>query len=761
MVEKTTHLLTKNPQNILRKQIMINGVVQGVGFRPFIFNLANRYHLSGNVSNSADGVIIEVQGLELNINEFLQSVRNEAPPISMISSLGSMTIPLAQEQDFTILHSQNNASATTLISPDIAICPDCTSELFDPHNRRFLYPFINCTNCGPRFTIIKNIPYDRPFTSMTHFTMCPSCQDEYDTPSDRRFHAQPNACPDCGPQCDMLDSEGRSIPEPNPISSVVDALINGNIVAIKGLGGYHLAVDATSDEAVTRLRYRKEREAKPFAIMVKNLNDANLYFNLSENEKSELQSFPHPIVLVEPKSKSPFAESIAPGLGRIGIMLPYTPLHHLLFYYHSLPLVMTSGNISDEPICIDNSDAVNRLKGIADFFLVHNRDILTRTDDSVLTIQNGKRTFLRRSRGFVPLPIQLPFAIPSVLAVGSFLKNTICVTRGDQAFLSQHIGDLDNASSCRFFNEVIDYILALHQIEPEAIIHDMHPDIYSSIAANEFNLHKISVQHHHAHVAATMAEHHLHGPTLGLALDGFGLSENNEAWGGELFIVKGYSVKKLGSLIPLPHPGGDAASKQAWRMGASVLYCLNKTDLIHSRFSHIPHIEKTVEMMGKSELTSNTTGCGRWFDAAASLLGICDTQAYEGQAPMLLESLVTKPEILSHGWSIDQSVLNLLPLMDYLLECTPVKGANIFHGTLAAGIVDWVTRIGNDRGIKTIACGGGCFVNGILVKLLTDQFYQKGFKVYFPNQVPPGDGGISFGQAWVGSLKLMGRMENS
>jgi len=755
MAEAATKVIINTSGNITRKQIRINGVVQGVGFRPFIYNLANRYGLFGSVSNSDDGVMIEIQGSETAIDEFLQSVKTKAPPVSTINSLESAAIPLAGEHDFRILHSKNNASATTLISPDIAVCPDCISECFDPENRRFLYPFINCTNCGPRYTIIKNIPYDRPFTSMAEFKMCPNCQAEYDTPSNRRFHAQPNACPDCGPQCKILDSEGNLIPESNPIQSVVEALKNGKIAAIKGLGGFHLAVDATNEDAVNRLRYRKGREAKPLAIMVKNLKNANLYFNLSQDEKSELESFPHPIVLVEKKSNSPLAESIAPGLKHIGIMLAYTPLHHLLFYYNSPPLVMTSGNISDEPICIDNSDAVNRLNGIADFFLVHNRNILIRTDDSVVSIQNGNRSFLRRSRGFAPLPIQLSVAVPSVLAMGAFLKNTVCVTRGNQAFLSQHIGDLDNASSCRFYNETIDYILALHQIEPEAIIHDMHPDIYSTMAAHQFNLPTITVQHHHAHIAATMAEYQIKEPVLGLALDGFGLSGDGEAWGGELLEVGGSEFNRLGSLIPLPHPGGDAASKQAWRMGASVLHCLKKTELIPDRYSHIPHIEKTAELLGKPDLISKTTGCGRWFDATASLLGICDEQRYEGQAPMLLESLVTQPEILSGGWSIDNNILNLLPLMDFLLDCSPTDGANIFHGTFAAGLVDWVTQAGKENGIFTVVCGGGCFLNRVLRELLEERFHHNGFKVYFPNQVPPGDGGISLGQAWIGALKIM------
>ncbi len=761
MAESTAAVLNKKKSPLIRKQILINGIVQGVGFRPFIYKLAGRSNLSGMVSNSADGVIIEVQGQNEEIDNFSNAVKTAAPSAALITSINSILIPLKKEKDFSIMPSRNNSSVSTFISPDLAVCPDCLTELVDPGNRRFLYPFINCTNCGPRYTIIKQIPYDRPFTSMAQFELCPACRKEYTDPANRRFHAQPNACPACGPHCEILDSAGNHITSADPLKTVVEEIKNGKIAAIKGLGGFHLAVDATNEKAVKNLRFRKGHEAKPLAIMVKDIKFADQILNFTEAEKIELESIAHPIVVVDKKPVSPLAESIAPGLKSIGVMLPYTPLHHLLFYYGAPPLVLTSANISDEPICIKNSEAKKRLRGIADFFLVHDRKILTRTDDSVLRLQNGRRSFLRRSRGFVPRPVQLPFSIPSVLALGGVLKNTICVTRGDQAFLSQHLGDLDNAAACRFFDETIEYFLALHQIEPEVVIHDSHPDYYSTRAAQQFGLPTIKIQHHHAHIAATMAEYKLEEAVLGLALDGFGLGDDGAAWGGELLEVNGSAFSRIGHLLPLPHPGGDLASRQSWRMGAAVLHCLGKTETIISTYSRKPHVEKIVELLNKPHLSGYTTSCGRWFDAAASLLGICDIQNYEGQAPGLLESLVNLPETFSRGWIIDKNILDLLPLMEYLLDKDPISGANYFHGTLAAGLVDWTARAAQERGIKTIVCGGGCFFNKVLVELLSVQFKAKGFKVYFPRQLPPGDGGLSFGQAWAGGLAFVNHKDVS
>ncbi|HJL75628.1 MAG TPA: carbamoyltransferase HypF [Candidatus Marinimicrobia bacterium] len=755
MAETTTKILTQKPSEIIRKQFRINGIVQGVGFRPFIYNLANKFNLTGTVSNSSEGVIIEAQGTSANVHNFINVIQTDAPPLSMISALETNDIPNKDETSFIIKTSEKSSTISTMISPDVAVCDDCLDELFNPKDRRFLYPFINCTNCGPRYTIIENIPYDRPFTSMRHFELCTNCQEEYDDPNNRRFHAQPNACSDCGPKVQLHDGSGKPVRSDNPIRDTVELIKQGKIAAIKGLGGFHLAVDATNSEAVKTLRKRKGRKEKPLAIMLKSMEDAKSVCHINRDEANELRSFQSPIVLLKKREDIPIANDIAPGNDRIGIMLPYTPLHHLLFYDDAPSLVMTSANLSEEPICIENNEAVNRLLNIADIFLVHNRKILTRTDDSVLMFHNKKRSFLRRSRGFVPMPIQLPFSVPSVLALGAFLKNTICVTRGNQAFLSQHIGDLDNALACRFFDETIKYVLDIHQIKPQAVIHDYHPDFYSTKAIERFTLPAIQVQHHHAHLAATMAEHHLKGPVLGLALDGFGLSEKNEFWGGELLLVDDTSYRRLGHFYPLPHLGGDSASHQSWRMGAAVLHSIGKENRIPSFFPSIPNIDKIMELLKTPNLFSFTTGCGRWFDAAAAILGISTVQKYEGQAPTLLESLVTKPEILEKGWRIKNNILDFRPLMEYLLNCDPVSGANIFHGTLAAGLADWVKRAGLEHGIKTVISGGGCFHNKVLVELLDDHVRKIGFHSYFPEQIPPGDGGISLGQAWVGALKLM------
>jgi hydrogenase maturation protein HypF len=744
------HVMTHSP--LTRSRVRVRGLVQGIGFRPFIHNLAGSFGLTGWVLNDSDGVLLEVQGGDCS--GFLQSLNQQAPPLARIEGIEVRPVsPEPTEAGFEIRASVSGGGASTAIGPDTGVCQDCLAELFDPENRRWRYPFLNCTHCGPRHTITRALPYDRPQTSMAGFTLCPDCAHEYHDPRDRRFHAQPTACPTCGPQLSL------------PIEEIVARLRAGDIVALKGLGGFHLACDASDDGTVNRLRALKQRNGKPFALMVANLPSARRIAQISNTEAALMSGTERPIVLVWAiPGKVPAA--VAPDLAHIGIMLPYTPLHYLLFHEaasrpagmawldqpQDLTLVMTSANPLGEPLAITNREAEERLAGIADCIVTHDRDILIRSDDSVARVVANTPTLIRRARGYVPRGVTLPRSVPPVLAVGGHLKNTICVTRGTQAHLSQHLGDLDNAATLGFFEQTIKHLLNILEVEPVAVAHDLHPDFLSTRHAESLGLPTIPIQHHHAHVAAVLAEHGRTRPTVGLALDGFGLGEDGTSRGGELLLVDGARYQPLGHFAPLVQPGGDVAAQQPWRMAASALFRLGRVDEIHRRFVGCGNTALLVQMLERGFNSPETTSCGRWFDAACGLLGVRTTSGFEGEAAMVLESLATQPQTLAHGWTISNGVLDLLPLLEALQNLSPVQGANLFHGTLAAALIDWSLPV---LPTPEVALSGGCIQNAVLTEALVQGFARHGVTALIPSQVPAGDGGLSLGQAWVAAQHLI------
>lgn len=740
-----------------RLRLRVRGRVQGVGFRPHVHALARRYGLTGWVRNDPQGVLIEVQGADTAA--FRTALSDEAPPLARVDSVDcEALVPIPGPTGFTIRHSQTGGAMATGIGPDAAVCPACLAELFDPAERRYRYAFLNCTHCGPRYTITRRLPYDRPQTAMAGFPLCPDCMAEYEDPADRRFHAQPTACPACGPHLS------------HPPEDILAALRDGRIVAVKGLGGFHLACDAARPDAVKRLRRVKQRNGKPFALMVANAESAARHVGMDDDERRLLEGAARPIVLLRRREDAPeLAPDIAPGLAWLGVMLPYTPLHYLLFHEaagrpegtgwlrepQELTLVMTSANPGGEPLAIGNEEARERLAGIADLIVDHDRDILIRADDSVTRKLAGAPAFLRRGRGHVPEPIRLARPVPPILAVGGHLKATVCVTRGDEAFLSQHIGDLDNAATLDFLEETVAHLLHILDVEPVAVAHDKHPDFQSTRFAERTGLPCVAVQHHHAHVAAVMAEHRVEGQALGLALDGFGLGEGGGSWGGEMLLVDGLRSERLGSLAPLAQPGGDLAARQPWRMAAAALLRMGRADEIVPRFAGHGPAEGVRRMIERSINAPPTSSCGRWFDAACGLLGIRAMAGFEGEAPMALESLVRRPRVAAGAWRIAGGELDLTPLLERLLSAADaVEGAELFHGTLAAALVDWTLPALRARGLDRAVLSGGCLMNGVLAEELVTGFHAAGVEALLPRLAPANDGGLSLGQAWVASFAL-------
>ncbi|HYD32644.1 MAG TPA: carbamoyltransferase HypF [Azospirillaceae bacterium] len=735
-----------------RRRIRVRGLVQGVGFRPFVYALAHDFRLSGWVLNDAAGVLIEAEGTDTAA--FIHALQDRPPPLARIEFIEVEPAPPRGDIGFTIRDSDVCGPVTTAITADAAVCPACLAELFDPADRRYRYPFLNCTHCGPRYTITRRLPYDRPQTSMAGFPLCEHCAAEYHDPADRRFHAQPTCCPACGPRLSM------------PVEDVLAHLKAGRIVAIKGLGGFHLACDATNAQAVDRLRTVKQRDGKPFAIMVANVASARRYGDSGAAEEKLLTGVERPIVLLRRRPASSLAPAIAPDLAWLGVMLPYTPLHHLLFHEvagrpagtawldapQDLTLVMTSANPGGEPLCIDNAEAHRRLDGIADVIVDHDRAIVIRADDSVVRMVAGAPAFLRRARGYVPVPIRLPRAVPSVLAVGGHLKSTVCVTRGRDAFLSQHVGDLDNAATLAFLEETVEHLLHVLQITPERVAHDLHPDFQSTRFAQSLGIPCVPVQHHHAHVAAVAVEHGVEGPLLGLALDGFGLGGDGSSWGGEMLLVDGPKVERLGHLAPLAQPGGDMAARQPWRMAAAVLHRLGRAEEIVPRFSRYGPAAGVRQMLDKGLNAPLTSSCGRWFDAACGLLGVRAVAGFEGEAPMALESLAHAPRVLEGGWTIHDDVLDFVPLFERLCRINADEGADLFHGTLIAALIDWTLPVLNEHRSTMVALSGGCIMNAVLAEGLTTGFARAGVTALLPRQAPANDGGLSLGQAWVAAL---------
>jgi hydrogenase maturation protein HypF len=754
---------------ISRLRLRVTGAVQGVGFRPFVHGLARRYSLGGFVRNDAQGVLLEVEGE--GVDDFVAALRREPPPLARIDRLECETIAPRREQGFTIETSRDGRTQTR-ITPDAAVCEDCLDDLFDPASRFYLYPFVNCTHCGPRYTLTKRLPYDRAQTSMAPFAMCGACARDYADPANRRFHAQPIACPKCGPRLARLTPdaslkargpEGASDREPSGslIAEIVTTIRDGGIVALKGLGGFHLLCDARNEQAVAELRRRKGRDAKPFAVMVANEASARQMGEFDAAELRLLRSIARPIVIVE--RREALAPSVAPGLSRIGVMLPYAPLHHLLFHAaagapsgrewrsaaQDLVLVATSANVSGEPLVVDDEEARTKLGAIADLIIGHDRAIVARADDSVATVIAGAPAFLRRARGFAPEPIALAEDGLDTLAVGAHLKTTITVTRGREAFVSTHIGALDNRATIEFHRETIARMLDILDVRPERVACDLHPDLASTRFAEESGLPLVRVQHHAAHVAAIAAEHGIEGPLLGAALDGYGYGEDGGAWGGELMLVARGEWRRIGHLAPLPLPGGDRAAREPWRMGVAALARLDRCGEAFTRFAQFPLAGKTA-MLASSPLAARTTSLGRMFDAAAALLGVRYEQEYEGQAAMELEALCRAPSA-SGAFALRGGVLDLAPLFSALLApgLDARAGSELFHGTLIEALTQWIVEAVNGLGHARAALGGGCFMNRILAEGVARRLCERGVEPLLAREAPANDGGLSLGQAFI------------
>jgi hydrogenase maturation protein HypF len=756
-----------------RRQIDVRGMVQGVGFRPYIYRLASDRSLTGSVRNTSEGVTIQLEGVEAAIDEFLDRLPREVPPLAHITALRIQEIPCNGDREFLILESDARQPARTLISPDVAVCKDCLRELFDPANRRYRYPFINCTNCGPRFTIIRQIPYDRPCTSMSEFQMCAECAGEYADPRDRRFHAQPNACWKCGPQLEFLDSEGKAIAANDPVAEAIGLLRIGKIVAIKGLGGFHLAVDAMNPDAVQRLRARKHRFEKPLAVMVADADAARKLCEVDAASLAALESAARPIVLMPKRERSGIAEEVTRGLTELGVFLPYTPVHHLLFESREFPaLVMTSANLSEEPIVISNREALERLHGLADFFLVHNRDILWRCDDSVVRAQKGSTRQIRRSRGYVPAPISLPIEAPALLAVGGELKNTICLTKGREAFPSQHIGDLENLESYRFFQDVIAHLEQVLEIHPRAIAYDLHPEYLSTKwALEQAALPRIGVQHHHAHIASCMAENGLEGKVLGFALDGTGYGTDGHVWGGEALVADYVQFQRAGHFENIPMPGGEQAIREPWRMALAYLNQHFGSELWNMPISFVRALEKRetgaiLRMIGRGVNCPLTSSCGRLFDAVAALIGIRSRASYEGQAAVELEIAASRAPAETNAyalalrkrggtWIFETAELFEAVVQD-LAQATPRE---IISARFHQGLIKMFSRLADllreQTSLNRICLSGGTFQNRIFFEGLSARLESAGFEVFTHSQVPCGDGGLSLGQAVVASHRVM------
>jgi hydrogenase maturation protein HypF len=762
------------------RRIEVRGTVQGVGFRPWVYRLACEEGLSGQVHNDGRGVTIEVFGSPESLAVFLRRIETETPPAAEVREVRAEAIPPEPAPGFEIVASRGEGERRVSIPPDLATCPECLREVFDPSDRRHRHPFTNCTNCGPRFTIATDVPYDRSSTTMAGFRMCARCRQEYDQPRDRRFHAQPNACPECGPRLRLAPapSDGRTDVSPageaegpsgavlvaDPLAAAAAALRDGRIVAVKGLGGYHLACDATSPAAVRRLRERKKRDEKPFAVMVADLETARRLAEIGPEEAALLEAVERPIVLVGRRRRGDLADEVAPGNPLVGLMLPYTPLHHLLLAEAGRPLVMTSGNLSEEPMAAGDDEALDRLGTIADVFLVHDREIRNRCDDSVARVIAGRPVVFRRSRGYVPRPVPLRRSVARpVLACGAHLKNTFCLAAGEQAWLGPHVGDLDNLEACRAFEEQVERLQRFLGIRPEVIAHDLHPDYFStSYATRRAEPTKVAVQHHHAHVVSALAEHGLDGPVLGLAWDGTGYGTDGTAWGGELLLARLDGFERLATLRPLPLAGSDEAIRQVWRIALAAL---------DDAFSGRPPLERLTlfrsvslrdvdvvrQMITKGLRVPMAHGAGRWFDALGALgLGRARS-TYEGQVALEWNLAADAAEAAAYPFELavvgGLLEVDLRPLVraavgDLLCGAGPGIVSARFHNALADAAAAVIRRAAADHGRLPVVLTGGCFQNARLAEGVRSRL-EGDFDVRLHGAVPPGDGGIALGQAVV------------
>ena len=750
-----------------RLNIKIKGIVQGVGFRPFVYNLARNLQLGGWVLNNSQGVELEIEGGDESITAFLRELENGAPPLAIIDEISTTQCPLQGEVEFCITQSMDEGKNRAWVSPDVGTCKDCEKEIITSGDRRYRYGFTNCTNCGPRYSIIKDVPYDRGATTMKKFQMCLSCQKEYDDPRNRRFHAQPNACPICGPQYLLISQAGKVI-SGDVFNETRCLIAAGYIVAIKGLGGYHLACDARNEQAVSNLRQRKSREDKPFAVMCGSSEGVSTLCTLSLAEEKLLRSVKRPIVLLAKKDSYNLAESIAPGNAYLGVMLPYVPAHWLLLQPDDV-WVMTSGNVSDEPIAYDDQDAQERLAGIADYFLSHNREIYQPTDDSVVRLVADQQYILRRSRGFAPSPIRLYRELPPLLAVGAEVKNSFCLSQGKFAFMSPHIGDLENLSTYTAYLQSIDHYKKIFSIEPQAVAYDLHPEYLATQYALELGIPAFGVQHHHAHIASVLAEHGLQEKVIGVAFDGTGYGGDGTLWGGEFLVADGYDFLRVGHCKYLPLPGGAKAIKEPWRLGAWVLYNLYGRNFANFDMKLSQQLLKGWELMidatAKGINAPQTSSAGRIFDVAASILGLGTVIHYEGQAAVELELAAQKSQgrLLEYGISEGKlRVLDFMPTFAALVELVK-QGGNInflaacFHITVADAVVQMIRLIRQDTGLKKVALSGGVWQNKILLTKVVGMLQQDGFEIYTNQQVPLNDGGLALGQVLIAGNRIMAR----
>jgi hydrogenase maturation protein HypF len=745
---------TQRVDGRVRVRARVEGVVQGVGFRPFVYALAGEYALAGLVGNDVHGVFLEVEGPTAAVSGFLGALRTKAPPLAEIETVTTTDLVPTGATGFTIVASDAAGRRHTLVAADSATCVDCLAELFDPADRRFGYPFINCTNCGPRFTIVRDVPYDRPFTTMSGFPMCPTCAAEYHDPADRRFHAQPTCCLACGPRLWLTGSDD------DPIAAAAAQLRDGKVLAVKGLGGYHLAADARNQDAVAALRARKHRADKPFALMVSDVDDARALCVVDDVAEPVLTGRRRPIVLLPRRPDAVLAAAVAPGNRELGMMLPYTPLHHLLLRAMAGPIVLTSGNVSDEPIAYRDADALDRLSHIADRFLLHDRAIHIRTDDSVVRPQRGQPALLRRSRGYVPEPLILRHELARpVLGCGAELKNTFCLAVGRHAFVSHHIGDLENAETLRSFTEGIEHFGRLFDITPQVVAYDLHPEYLSTkYALDRDDVDLVGVQHHHAHIASCLADNGWDEQVIGVAFDGTGYGPDGTIWGGEFLLADLSSYRRVGHLTPVPLPGGTTAIRQPWRMAAAYL---DSAGIDASRLDLFRRNESrwsAVVALARSELAARTSSAGRLFDAVAAVLGIRDEINYEGQAAIELEQRTDPTESGTYPATITErdgvfllsgNDLISAAAADLVQGTTVPVAAGRFHNGVADAIVRTCDRIAEATGVRTVALSGGVFQNLLLTGRTVDLLTAHGFHVLTHVSVPCNDGGISLGQVAV------------
>ena len=759
-------------ESIRRIRTLFSGVVQGVGFRPHIYRVATKHRLGGYVCNTPEGVTLEVEGPAGRLAKFHAELTKSFPPASDVEGMSSTDVPALGETDFRIVASEQEGRKKVLISPDIATCADCLRELRKPADRRYRYPFINCTNCGPRLTIIRDVPYDRQKTSMACFALCPRCRTEYENPADRRFHAEPNACPICGPRLWITDDEGKTLDDPaaDPVEKAAELLRQGKVLAIKGLGGFHLAVDASNEEAVKRLRSRKFREEKPLAIMVRDIEAALRIAKIGRAERELLLSPQRPIVLCRKLDDGAIAPSVAPGVPNQGIMLPYTPLHHLLMEAGFTALVMTSANQVDEPICIANREALARLKGIAEFFLLHDRDILVRCDDSVAAVMGQAPVLMRRSRGWAPKPVTLKRSYPDVLALGPHLKATLCILKGGLAYLSPHIGDLETPEARDFHRESLRVMERIAECRPDVIACDMHPAYWTTRLAEELpHAEIIRVQHHHAHIVSAMAENGLSKEMIGLAMDGTGYGPDGTAWGGEFLVCDEADYRRAGHIRPYMLPGSEKAVKEPWRVAASLLresfgaewQALATKLPLAGKEGQFAVLENMMAQGFNSPLTSSL---GRVFDGVAAILGTRQAVSFEGQAAMELETIASGRSTKRYPFDIaiegGKLILDLRPLVRAVAEerigkKPPAAIAAAFHRTVIEAIAAMAAAVREQAGLDKAVLSGGCFQNRVLLEGTVQALAKGGFTVYTHRLLQTNDGCIALGQAVVAAARLL------